>query len=142
MANKLSIRWRARYSSRSWSRDEDRLVRNRITTVSPVVASGSCYGASASNALSAISVSAAIVDSRWPASTRSCALPRRPENSERLARRVEQGADLGAQSAARAPNRPVLTIFLGCRRLALSGFAASLPQSSRELGGRTALVGH
>ncbi len=49
--------------------------RGGITAVLPAAASGSRTRSSASNALSAISVSASIVGSRWSAPTRSCASP-------------------------------------------------------------------
>ena len=51
------------------------MVRGGITAVLPAAASGSRTRASASDALSAISVSASIVGSRWSAPTRSCASP-------------------------------------------------------------------
>ena len=57
------------------SRGGDWLDRGGFTAVLPAAASGSRTRASASDALSAMSVSASIVGSRWSAPTRSCASP-------------------------------------------------------------------
>jgi hypothetical protein len=76
-----------------------RLARGGITAVLPAAASGSRTRSSASNALSAISVSASIVG-RGSAPTRSCPSPAGQEKAERIAERIDQCMDLGAQSAA------------------------------------------
>ena len=52
------------------------------------------------------------------------------EEVDRVAQRVDQGVDFGAQSAARAPDRLVLTSFFGRRRYA-GGRAQQCCRSSR-----------
>ena len=91
---------------------------------------------SASNALSAISVSASIEGSRWSAPSRSCASPPVRKIGSGCPR-VRPRHESGAQSAARAPDCLVLTSFFWApalcwwaRTMVLSIIAYSLSASA------------
>ena len=105
--------------------------RGGITAVLP--AAGSRTRASASNALSAISVSASIVGSRWFGSDQIVCLAAGQKEVDRVAQSVDHGVDLGAQSAARAPDGLILWAPALCwwaRTMVLSIIAYSLSASA------------
>src|SRR5688572_15980345 len=75
LAQKFSMRWRAWYKILSYGRRFLRLALGGITASLPACSSGPRTRSSASNALSAISVTASSPGSRASAPSRSCACP-------------------------------------------------------------------
>src|SRR6516162_1681787 len=84
LQTKFSMRWRALYSSLSKSRGVLRLLLGGITGVLPAVRRGSITRSSASNALSANTVSALICGRSASAPSRSCAWPGVRKNASGL----------------------------------------------------------
>ena len=88
-----------------------RLAFGGITARLPAAASGSMTRWSASNALSAINISACIVGQEVVGTDQVVRLAAGQMEADRIAERIDQSMDLGAQSAARAPDRLVLAGF-------------------------------
>src|SRR3954453_22046687 len=113
LAKKFSIRWRALSRLRSYVRGEQRLDFGGITTVLPAAVNGSMTRLSASKAFGdqrlGLHVGQQVIGA-----DEIMRLAARQMKADRVAKRIDEGMDLGAQAAARAADRLVFArIFSG-----------------------------
>src|SRR5215203_3888763 len=105
------MRWRALYISLSKGRGLLRLLLGGMTQVLPAFWRGSMTRWSASKALSASRVFGFHVRQQRVCALQVMGLARGQEEAEWIAESVDQGMDLGAQSAFAAPDRLILAVF-------------------------------